>query len=196
MEQWEKDFPKVIDTVKSENPNKKVIVYYEDESRYGQKTITTGVWSPKGNRPEYKNENGFLNSWIYGAINIETGQRYGLVLPNLNSENMQIFLKSFSKTIKRSEHVLLILDGSKAHNNNKLIIPNNITLNFLPPYSPQLNPIERLWSYLKRNYLSFKLYKKIEDIIQAGIEAWNQLNHEIVKSIASSQVKERCLDKI
>lgn len=187
MLEWQENFFKIMKAVKNKNSNKKVSFYYQDETRYGQKTITTGVWSPKGIRPEYKNQNGFLNTWIYGAINTETGQRFGLVLPTLNSENMQIFLNSFSRTIKRNEHILLILDGSKAHNNNKIIVPKNMTLHFLPPYSPQLNPIERVWLFLKRNYLSFKLYEKIEDIILAGSKAWNNLTDEIVKSIGFSQ---------
>jgi hypothetical protein len=79
--------------------------------------------SPKGIRPEYKNQNGFLNSRIFGAINIETGKRYGLVLLSLNSENMKLFLDSFSRSVRRNEQVLLIFDGSKAHNNNQIIIP-------------------------------------------------------------------------
>jgi len=58
-----------------------------------------------------------------------------MILPKLNSENMQNFLNSFSRKIKRNEHILLVLDGSRAHNNNK--IPKNVTLHFLPPYSPQ-----------------------------------------------------------
>lgn len=195
-QEWEEKLPKILDKVKNEKPNKKVVLYYQDETRYGQKTITSGIWSPKGVRPEYKNQNGFLNSWIYGSINIENGKKFGLVLPTLNSENMQIFLNSFSRTIKKNEHILLILDGSKAHNNNKIVIPKNITLHFLPPYSPQLNPIERLWSYLKRNYLSFKLYEKIDDIIQAGSEAWNQISDQIIKSIGILQATKIRVEQI
>jgi transposase len=191
---WRKEYPKFLDKVRNNFPDKKVVQYYQDETRYGQKTITSGIWSPKGVRPEYKNENGFLNSWIYGAINTETGKRFGLVLPTLNSENMQIFLNAFSRKIKRSEHVLMILDGSRAHNNCKIVVPENITLHFLPPYSPQLNHIERLWSYLKRNHLSFKLYEKIDDIIQAGSDAWNKLTDKIVKSIGFSQSRKRCVE--
>ncbi|WP_186648582.1 IS630 family transposase [Fluviispira vulneris] len=192
--EWRKNFPKVIEKIKREHPDKKVIQYYQDETRYGQKTITSGIWSPKGVRPEYKNENGFLNSWIYGAINIDTGKRFGFDMPTLNSENLQIFLNDFSKKIKRSEHVLMILDGSRAHNNSKIVVPKNITLHFLPPYIPQLNHIERLRSYLKRNHLSFRLNEKIEDIIQAGSDAWNKLTDEIIKSIGFSQSRKRCVE--
>ncbi len=115
-------------------------------------------------------------------------------MPTLNSENLQIFLNDFSKKIKRSEHVLMILDGSRAHNNSKIVVPKNITLHFLPPYIPQLNHIERLRSYLKRNHLSFRLNEKIEDIIQAGSDAWNKLTDEIIKSIGFSQSRKRCVE--
>ena len=62
-------------------------------------------------------------------------------------------------------------------------------MHFLPPYSPQLNSIERVWFFLKRNYLSFKLFEKIEDIILAGSNAWNHLTDEIIKSIGFSQLE-------
>ncbi|BBH52050.1 hypothetical protein JCM31447_04870 [Fluviispira sanaruensis] len=74
----------------------------------------------------------------------------------------------------------MILDGSRAHNNCKIVVPKNITLHFLPPYSPQLNHIERLWSYLKRNYLSFRLYEKIEDIIQTLIDNFNKIMFKFI----------------
>lgn len=118
------------------------------------------------------------------------------MLPTLDIDNMQIFLNSFSNRIKINEHILMVLDGSRAHNNNKIVIPKNITLHFLPPYSPQLNHIERLWSYLKRNHLSFRLYDKIEDIIQAGSDAWNKLTDRIVKSIGFSQIGKQGMEQI
>ncbi|WP_186648418.1 winged helix-turn-helix domain-containing protein [Fluviispira vulneris] len=69
-----KNFPKVIEKVKREHPDKKIIQYYQEETSYGQKTITSGIWSPKGVRPEYKIKHCILNSWIYGTINIDTGK--------------------------------------------------------------------------------------------------------------------------
>ncbi|APJ04109.1 hypothetical protein AXG55_09395 [Silvanigrella aquatica] len=111
------------------------------------------------------------------------------MLPSLNSKNMQLFLEFFSIFVRINEQVLLIFDGSRAHNSNQIIIPKNITLHFLPPYSPQLNPIERVWLFLKRNYLSFKLYEKIEEIIQAGANSWNHLTDELIKSIDFSKLE-------
>jgi transposase len=147
-------------------------------------TISTGIWSLKGERPRYKNQASFLNSWIFGAINPNNGKYFGLILPKLDGTNMQIFLDEFSKTVNKNEHVIMVLDGSRTHTTKALNIPENITFHFLPPYSPQLNPIERLWGYLKRNYLSFKRYNNIKELIQAGSDAWGNINSEIVKSIS------------
>ncbi|APJ02787.1 hypothetical protein AXG55_02145 [Silvanigrella aquatica] len=66
------------------------------------------------------------------------------------------------------------------------MLPKNITLHFLPPYSPQLNPIEHLWSFIKRNYLSFKRYIDIGEVMQSGVDAWKNINQKIVKSIGFS----------
>jgi len=186
MDEWLDQLPYKITEIQSENPNKHVCIYYQDESRYGQMTIQSGIWSIEGERPEYLNQYNFLNAWIYGAINPQDGKQFGLILPKLDSLNMQIFLDQFSKTIDKKSHILMILDGSRAHLNNKLIIPKNLTLHFLPPYSPQLNPIERLWSFIKRNYLSFKRYKDIDEVMQSGVEAWKKINQKIVKSIGFS----------
>jgi transposase len=186
MNEWLDNFPYKLTEIQNKNPNKNVCIYYQDESRYGQMTIQSGIWSIAGERPEYLNQYNFLNAWIYGAINPQDGKHFGLILPKLDSLNMQIFLDQFSKTIDKKSHVLMILDGSRAHLNNKLIIPKNLTLHFLPPYSPQLNPIERLWSFIKRNYLSFKRYKDIDEVMQSGVEAWKKINQKIIKSICFS----------
>lgn len=144
MEEWLDQFPIKMNEIQNANPNKNVCIYYEDKTRYGKMTIHTGICSISGERAEYLNQNNFLNSWIYGAINPKNRKHFWLILPKLDSPNMQIFLDKFSATICKNDHVLMVLDGSRAYFNNKIIVPKNITLHFLPPYSPQLNPIERL----------------------------------------------------
>ena len=186
MDEWLDQFPYKITEIQNENPSKNVRIYYQDESRYGQMTIQSGIWSIAGERPEFLNQYNFLNAWIYGAINPQDGKHFGLILPKLDSLNMQIFLDQFSTTIAKNEHVVMVLDGSRAHSNKKILLPKNITLHFLPPYSPQLNPIERLWSFIKRNYLSFKRYKDIDEVMQSGVDAWKKINQKIVKSIGFS----------
>ena len=185
MSLWLKDLPENVSKIQEKNKDKKLKIYFQDETRYGQKTIYTGIWAVTGSKLEYENQNGFLNSWIYGVVNPNTGDHFGMVLPTLNAINLQIFLDYFSKTIPQDEHVILILDGSGAHKSGDLNIPENISFIFLPPYSPKLNPIERLWKWIKSHYLAFKKFANIDEIIDAGVHAWQRTTDEIVKSVCN-----------
>ena len=183
MAKWLEELPEKIREIKEENKDKIIEFFFQDESRYGQKTIYTGIWAIKGTNVEFENQNGFLNSWIYGLINPYSGEHFYLILPSLNGENMQIFLDEFTKTIPENKHIIMILDGSGAHSKGVLSVPENISFIYLPPYSPKLNPIERLWKWIKSRYLSFKKYKNIDEIITEGAAAWLKTTNKIVKSV-------------
>jgi transposase len=81
------------------------------------------------------------------------------------------------------KHIILFVDGAGWHRAKDLIIPSNITFYFLPPYSPELNPIERLWSYMKQNFLSRKIFDDMNDIFNGGQAAWSMVSEDIVKSV-------------
>ena len=185
QDKWLQELPKKIGIISQQVilKNKKIAVYFEDETRYGQISLTRKIWETTGVRSTFQFSHGFLNKWIYGAVNSLNGEHFELILPRLDSENMQIFLDEFSKTLPSEIHAIIILDGSRAHKNNILKIPENISTIILPPYSPELNPIERLWQWIKRNHLSFKIFKNAEDIIDAGVHAVKKITKEIVRSI-------------
>ncbi|MBX9702657.1 MAG: IS630 family transposase [Silvanigrellaceae bacterium] len=169
MQNCQAELPTVLEKVQQESPGKEVEMYFQDETRYGQRTISTRVWTYRNKELRYRNQNGFLNSWIYGAINPVNGKKFSLILSRLDSQNMQILINSLSNQIEPNKVILLILDGSKAHRDNILHIPKNIKFHFLPPYSPELNPIESLWIFIKNKYLSFKLYKDFSEIEAADL---------------------------
>ena len=180
---WISDLKTKVFELKEKYSKKKVQLFFQDESRYGQQTYKSKIWALKGTRPEFKKQHQFLNTWLYGAVNPLTGDKFGLVLPHLDAQNMGIFLNEFSSKLLRGVHALLVLDGSKAHKNTILQVPRNITLFFLPPYSPELNPIERLWLFIKKNFLSLKIFDNIEKLISEGADAWNKISTENIKSI-------------
>jgi transposase len=101
---------------------------------------------------------------------------------------MSLFLHSFSKSLERDEHAILILDNASWHRNQVTNAPKNITLHFLPPYSPELNPVERLWLFIKTHYLCNKLYKSLEYIMDTGVKACKLLTAEIVRSVCASKL--------
>jgi transposase len=88
---------------------------------------------------------------------------------------MQVFLEAFAATIRDDEHVALVLDGAGWHGSKALRVPSNITLVPLPPYSPELNPVERVWLYLKERFLSLRLLNDYQAIVAAASKAWNRL---------------------
>ena len=91
---------------------------------------------------------------------------------------MQIYLDKLSATIAVDEHLLLVLDQAGWHGANDLKLPANITLVPLPPRSPELNPVERLWLYLKERFLSHRLLDDYDAIVDAACSAWQRLISE------------------
>ena len=109
------------------------------------------------------------------------------MMPRADTEAMQAFLDRFSKTIDDDEHVAMFADQAGWHIANDLKVPGNITLLQLPAYSPELNPVERLWLYLKQRFLSHRLLDDYDAIVDAACVAWNRLLAEVgrVKSLCT-----------
>jgi transposase len=99
----------------------------------------------------------------------------------------ELHLVEIAKRVAPGAHAVLVLDGAGWHGSQELIVPDNITLLPLPPYSPELNPAENIWEYLRKNKLSNRLYQTYEEIVEACCEAWNWLmaRPEEIASIAT-----------
>lgn len=87
--------------------------------------------------------------WLYGAVEPKTGESFYLEMPALDVDCFTVYLQELSRRYAGT-HNVVVLDGAPAHVGHKLVVPENVTLLFLPPYSPELNPVERLWLWLKR----------------------------------------------
>jgi len=96
-------------------------------------------------------------------------------MPYADTPAMQTFLDQFSEMIAHDEHAVMILDQAGWHGSAALIIPANITLIPLPAYAPELNPVERVWLYLKERFLSHRLLDDYDAIVTAACKAWNRL---------------------
>ena len=105
------------------------------------------ITSP-GVKPVQTAEPAYEYFYLYGAVEPETGQRFFTEHDRLNSECFQVYLDGFARAFPHSQNVM-ILDNGRFHTANRLVIPPNVHLVFLPPYSPELNPIERVWQHLK-----------------------------------------------
>jgi transposase len=112
---------------------------------------------------------------------------FALVMHYANTEAMQQFLNDFAATIVDDEHVVMVLDQAGWHDSRALRAPAKVTLVALPPYSPELNPVERVWPYLKERFLSHRLHDDYEAIVNAACKAWRRLTAQAgrIKSLCT-----------
>ena len=104
-------------------------------------------------------------------------------MPVVSTEAMNLFLDSFSRQLAADEHAVMVLDQAGWHGANDLRVPPNVTLVRLPPYSPELNPVERLWLFLRERHFSHRLLNDYDHIVDACCHAWNQLTPERIRSL-------------
>ena len=168
-----------MEELKKQYPDKKLELWCQDESRIGQKGRRTHSWALKGSRPLVPIDTRYENMYIYGAFCPERDLACGLILPYANTEMMQLHLNEITKEIEPDSHALMIIDGAGWHRSDKLNIPENITFIQTPPSSPQCNPAEKPWQFLKDNFLSQCIFETCDDITNACLRAWNKMSLEI-----------------
>ena len=185
--------PEKLDKVQSKHPDKKIEVWFSDEARFGQQGTITRVWALRGSRPRVVRQTKYEWLYVIGAVCPQTGQSSGLLSPYINTEIMNIYLYQFSNKLAENVHAVLIWDQAGFHKSKALKIPDNITIVPLPPYSPELNPVENLWHYLRSHYWSNRAYVDYDDLRFAAIEAWQKaaLDPEIIKSVCQAKYVER-----
>lgn len=120
---------------------------------------------------------------MIGAVEPTHGAHFGFCYTLLDTAVMNEFLRLLSRKAGNKKHIVLVVDNASWHDSKKLKIPENITLFPLPPYAPELNPMENLWCYLKENYLSGRIFKDEDEVIAAGCEVLRNLDPETVKSV-------------
>ena len=163
----------------------KVRVFFMDEARFGQQGTTTRVWAPTGSRPTAVKQTRYEWVYLYAAVEPSTGASLALQAPSINTGTMNVFLEMLGKELGPDEHAVLIMDQAGWHKARALVVPDNITILYLPPYSPELNPVERLWAYVRSHYLSNRAYDDYQHLLDAGAHAWQQLTPELLRTVCA-----------
>ena len=162
-------------------------VWFQDEARIGQQGTLTRCWGLTGSRPTAVRQTEYEWVYLFGAVNPQTGESSALLAPTVNTAYMNHHLRFIREQAGADVHVLLVLDRAGWHVAKALEVPANMTLLYLPPYSPELNPVERLWAYLRSHYLSNRAYRDYDDLLTASGTAWNQLTPEHLCSICRTE---------
>ncbi len=150
-------------------------LWWQDEARIGQKNKITRRWARRGTRPSAPKDQRTKSAYIFGAICPARGVGAGLVLPRCNTQAMQWHLDEISSQVSPGAHAILIIDRAGWHTTDKLVIPPNITILLLPPRSPELNPVENIWQFMRDNWISNRVFKSYDEIVAISAEAWNKL---------------------
>lgn len=188
-------FPALLERLASQHPGKRLRLFYQDEARFGQQGTTTNVWAKTGSRPTAVRQTAYQYLWVLAAVCPETGAAEGLLAPRLNTRYVNEFLRQFSQRIPADEQVVMLWDGAGFHRSGELAMPANITPIQLPAYSPELNPIENLWHYLKSHHWSNRAYRDADELEEAAIHAWNHSveNRELMKTVCSAKIYQRAV---
>jgi len=192
---FKEQLPQQLAEIGRSHPDRRLRVYFQDEARFGQQGTTTNVWASKGSRPTAVRQTEYEYLWVLGAVCPETGRSEGLLSPRLNTDVVQAFLDEFSRTIAADEQAVLLWDGAGFHTSGKLRVPDNINVVQLPAYSPELNPMENLWHYLKSHYWSNRAYADYEELEEAAIDAWRTavLDPDLMKTVCNAPYLKRAL---
>ena len=132
----------------------------------------------KGERAPGLCQIGYRWAYIFTAVRPAASDDFTLVLPTVNAKVIDLFLARFADTLPEDVHAVMVLDGAGWHDQRALAVPDNLTLVPLPPYSPELNPVERVWLYLRERFLPLRVLDDTEAVIDACCTAWNALTAE------------------
>ena len=144
-------------------------------NRVGQQGTLTWVWARRGTRPRAPRDRRYAWAYLFGAVCPERAVGAALVLPYADAAATGLHLAEIGRHVAPGAHGVVVLDGAGWHAAGDLIVPENLTLLPLPRYSPELNPVENVWEYLRQNKLGLRVWPDYEAILETCCDAWNWL---------------------
>lgn len=170
QEDFKKKLPDTVsEIVAQRDPDdcRPVVLMQQDEGRFGRiNYCNTSCWAPKGIRPKVPRQIVRTYIYVYSAVCMALGKMTSLILPYANTEMMNIFLRHVAADFK-DYFVIMLLDGAGWHKSGRLVVPENIRLVNLPPYSPELNSAEHIWEYLRENAMPNIAFKSLDHLERA-----------------------------
>ena len=155
---------------------------FQDEAGFGRINKPKYCWCRKGLRPSVPCHHIREYRYAYGAVEPLTGESFFLVMPYCNTDCMNIFLHELSKEFP-DDRLLIVMDGASWHKAKGLHIPENIRLLYLPPATPEMNPIEQVWAWLRLHGFRNEVFQTLDKVVDRLCEVISSLSAQTVKSI-------------
>jgi transposase len=183
QEKFKADLPEKVKKVRDTYSTAQVEVWFFDEHRVGLKPIIRKVWALKGERPVAVVEPKYEWLYVYGFVEPKTGRTYFYLIPRVNTEWLNLVYEAFAKDVGVSEQkkVLLWEDNAGWHRSKKAQAPEGIIRDYLPPYSPELQPAERLWRLVDEPLVNecFQTIGEIEEKLAARCLFLKEITEDI-----------------
>jgi len=175
--------PLFVRGVQEQHPDQQVQVWFQDEARIGPQGTLTHVWGERGATPRAVRQTDYQWGYIFGAVNPLNGDSSALMAPTVHTDLMNTHLRMIAEEAGDDVHGVLVLDGAGWHQSNDLKVPASMTLLFLPPYAPELMPMERVWQWMRQHDLSNRVLADTTAIDEACRASWRKLTKEKLQSI-------------
>jgi len=155
---------------------------FQDEAGFGRINKPKRCWCPAKVRPVTPCQHIREYRYAYGAVEPLTGDSFFLVMPYCNTACMNVYMENLSREYP-DDLILLVMDQASWHRSNGLAIPENIRILHIPPYTPEMNPIEQIWKELRKSGFRNELFKTLDKVVDRLCDTINSLTCETVKSI-------------
>ena len=165
-----------------QNPDKRVRLLFQDEAGFGRINKPKRCWCTKGIRPSVPCHHIREYRYAYGSVDPMDGESCFLVMPYCNTECMQVFLNQLQSAFS-DDIIVLVCDGAAWHKSGILRIPEQITILHIPPYTPEMNPIEQIWHELRTKGFRNEVFSTLEKVVDRLCETISHLSNDTVMSI-------------
>lgn len=155
---------------------------FQDEAGFGRINKPKACWCAKGIRPSVPCHHIREYRYAYGAVEPVTGESFFLVMPYCNTECMNVFLRELSSHFPE-DIILLCCDGAAWHKSKALKLPENIVLFHIPPYTPEMNPIEQIWKELRKRGFRNEIFSTLEKVVDRLCDAIRTLSNQVISNI-------------
>jgi len=160
----------------------KIRLMFMDESIFGRITNIRSCWCPSGTRPIVSSLKIREYIYAYGAVDPINGDSSFIVAGGCNTAWTNLFLAELSKAFP-NDYILLCGDNASWHRSNGLVLPDNIEFFFIPPATPEMNPIEQIWEELKEKDFDNRLFNTLSKVMDQLCISLNKLSRDTIKSI-------------
>ena len=166
---------------------------FQDEAGFGRINKPKYCWCEKSIRPSVPCHHIREYRYVYGAVEPLTGDACFLILPYCNSACMNVFLKQLSEQYPE-DRIVLCCDGAAWHKSTSLAVPENICLFFIPPYTPEMNPIEQIWKELRKMVFRNEVFATLEKVVDRLCDVIQALSAATIRSITGRNWIIKCFN--